>query len=260
MNQPDFDFDLVDPNAVESSIPVYPVAQWHNGQRTLKAAGGVQYAGGVVLPAKYLSDGSGIPAWTTERIIFRSGKEESALTTGKIVMAAVRTRFRWFAKQGTETVYYPRNAYVMGAHMRGHLQVLAAVKGADGPIVVTFKGKASQAFEALMKDFSARVVHTANRLAPKGKALPRYAFWMSVTPGPHTKAGNAGRESFVTLPALDLPADISRDYLRSIYVGRDNLVRLQEWYHDADPWADAWEKTGVERADAASEIEEEIAG
>lgn len=256
MSQPDFDYDVVDPNATERSIPAYPVAQWHNGQLALKAAGGVHYTGGAVLPARYFSDGFRIPAWTTERITFRSGREETALTAGKVVMAPIRTRFRWFARQGTETVYYPRNAYIMGAHMRGHLQVLAAIQGADEPVVVTFKGKASQAFEALMKDFSAKVVQAANRLAPKEKALPRYAFWMSMVPGPHTKAGNSGQEAFVTLPVLVLPADISRDFLRSIYVGRQNLIRFQEWYREAEPWAEAWEKTGVEHADAAAEGEE----
>ncbi len=255
MSQPDFDYDVVDPNAAERAIPVYPVAQWHNGQRALKAAGGVQYAGGAILPARYLPDGLRIPSWSTERITFRSRKEESTLTADKVVMAPIRMRFRWFAQQGTETVYFPRSAYVMGAHMRGHLQVLAAIQGADEPVVVTFKGKASQAFEALMRDFSAKVVHAANRLAPKEKALPRYAFWMSIAPGPHTKAGSNGQEAFVTLPALALPADISRDLLRSIYVGRENLIRFQEWYREAEPWVDVWEKTGVEPADAASEGE-----
>jgi uncharacterized protein YukE len=256
VSQPDFDYDVVDPNAAERSVPTYPVAQWHNGQRALKAAGGVQYTGGAVLPARYLPGRFRISSWAMERITFRSGKEERALTSDKVVMAPIRARFRWFARQGTETIHYPRSAYVMGAHMRGHLQVLAAIRGADEPIVATFKGKASQAFEALMKDFSAKVVQVVNRLAPKGKSLPRYAFWMSIAPGPHTKTGSAGQEAFVTLPTLALPADISRDFLQTIYVGRENLIRFQEWYREAEPWADAWEKTGVEHADSASEGEE----
>lgn len=260
MNQSDFDFDVVDPDTAERSIPVYPVAQWHNGQQALKALGGVQLAGGIVLPKKYVSEGSRLPGWTEERMTFRSGKEETALTAQKLIMSPIRTRFRWFARQGTDTVYYPRSAYVMGAHLRGHLQVLAAVKGANAPIVVTFKGKASQIFEALLKDFSGKVVQTANRTAPKGKSLPRFAFWMSVSPGPHTKAGSPGRESFITPPTLDLPAEISRDYLRSMFIGRDNLIRFQEWYREAEPWIAAWERTGVEQTDAAPESEEEIAG
>jgi hypothetical protein len=257
MSNTDFDLDAVDPNAAEQAVPSYPVAQWHNGQQALKALGGVQYTGGVVLPTKYLADGFALPGWAALRMTFRSGKEEAALTARTAVLAPIRTRFRWFARQGSETAYYPRNAYAMGANMRGHLQVLAAVKGADEPIVITFKGKASQAFETLSKDFGAKVVQAANRQAPKGKALPRYAFWMTVSPGPHVKAGSSGQEAVVTLPGLDLPADITKEFVRSLYVGRDNLIRFQEWYQQAGPWTEAWEKMGVEHAEPASEHEDD---
>lgn len=253
MTSSDFDFDVVDPNATEQTIPVYPVAQWLNGQQALKALGGVQFSGGVVLPSRYLSDCPSFPGWARERITFRSGKEEEAITAHAISVAPIRTRFRWFARQGGETAYYPRHAFVMGANMRGHLQVLAAVQGAAEPIVITFKGKASQAFESLLKDFGAKVVQVANRQAPKGKSLPRYAFWMPVVAGSHAKAGGAGHESVVTLPTLALPADISQDYLRSLYIGRENLIRFQKWHQEADPWVDAWEKSGGEHGEAAGE-------
>lgn len=256
MSHQDFDFDVVDPKAAEQTVPVYPVAQWLNGQQALKAVGGVQYAGGVVLPAKYLS-GKAMPGWDSERITFRSGKEEPAFTLQKTVLAPIRSRFRWFARQGSETVYYPRNAFVMGANMRGHLQVLAAVQGADEPLVITFKGKASQSFEALLKEFGVKVVQQANRHAPKEKPLPRYAFWMTVAPAAHAKAGGTGHEAVVTLPLLPLPGDISPEYLRSIYVGRDNLIRFQQWYREAEPWVDAWERSGVEQAESSGEHEEQ---
>ena len=41
MSQPDFDYDVVDPAAADKTVPVYPVAQWFNGQKALKALGGV---------------------------------------------------------------------------------------------------------------------------------------------------------------------------------------------------------------------------
>ena len=260
MSQPDFDYDVVDPKAAEQSVPVYPVAQWHNGQKAMKALGGVQFTGGVILPKKYLPDGFALPGWTEERITFRSGKEESALTAREVALAPIRTRFRWFARQGAETAYFPRNAFVMGANMRGHLQVLVAVKGAAEPIVITFKGKASQAFETALKDFSAKVVHAANRQAPKGKALPRYAFWMTIAPGPHAKAGSAGQEAMVTLPTLGLPPEITKEHMRSSYVGRDNLIRFQEWHQEAEPWAEAWGKPGPEHAEPAFDYDDEPDG
>jgi hypothetical protein len=260
MSSSDFDYDVVDPNAAEEVVPVYPVAQWHNGQQALRALGGVQFTGGVILPKKYLPDGFTLPCWTTERITFRSGKEETAFTSHNVTIAPIRTRFRWFVRQGTETCYYPRQAFVMGANMRGHLQVLAAVQGADEPIVITFKGKASQSFEMLLKDFSGKVLSAANQHAPKGKALPRYAFWMPLAPGPHSKAGSSGQESIVTPPTLGLPADISEEYVQSMYVGRENLIRFQEWHQQAAPWTDAWEKTGAVHADTVSDHEDEPDG
>jgi hypothetical protein len=238
---PDFDYDIVDPNATEQSIPAYPVAQWYNGKQALKSAGGVQYCGGIVLPTKYLPGGVVPDGWKIEGITFGSGKEETAATTQKIIFAPIRSRFHWFAKQGEETIYYPRNAYVAGANMRGHLQVLSAIHGIDEPIVITFKGKASQAFKALLKDFDTKVTRIANRTAPKGKPLPRYAFWMTIIPGAHSKAGKTGQESVVTPPSLALPADITKEYLLSCYVGRENLVRYQEVYGQADMWVNAWE-------------------
>jgi len=260
MSNADFDYDVVDPNASEQVVPVYPVAQWLNGQQALKALGGVQFSGGVVLPEKYLTEGSSLPGWTKERITFRSGKEEAALTAQNVSIAPIRTRFRWFARQGNETAYYPRHAFVMGANMRGHVQVLAAVQGVSDPIVITFKGKASQSFESLLKDFGAKVVQPANRQAPKGKALPRYAFWMPVVPGPHTKAGSVGHDSVVTLPTLGLPGEITQEFLKSLYVGRDSLIRFQEWYQEAGAWVDAWEKSGVEHAEQAGDHEDEPDG
>jgi hypothetical protein len=260
MSQSDFDYDVVDPKAAEQIIPVYPVAQWHNGQQALKALGGVQFTGGVVMPKRHLPEGFAFPGWIEERITFRSGKEETALTSREVALAPIRTRFRWFVRQGNETAYFPRNAYVMGANMRGHLQVLAAIQGGDPPIVITFKGKASQAFETALKDFSAKVVQAANRQAPKGQALPRYAFWMLISPGPHSKAGSGGQDAMVTLPTLGLPAEMTREQLRSAYVGRDNLIRFQEWQQEASPWVEAWEKHGSEHAESAFDHDDEPDG
>lgn len=242
-SEADFDFDIVDPDAADQSAPLYPVAQWFNGKPALKAVGGVQYSGGVILPAKYLPYGLMVDGWTIGEMSFGSGKEETVLTTQRLIFAPIRGRFRWFVKQGEETIRYPRSAFASG--MRGHLQVLSAVKGIDEPIVITFKGKASQAFGSLAKDFATKVVHTANRTAPKGKPLPCYAFWMTVIPGAHSKAGKTGQEAVVTLPTLTLPNDITREYLMSCYVGRKNLGNFQEIYRQADAWAGAWE-TDVE--------------
>ena len=62
----------------------------------------------------------------------------------------------------------------------------------------------------------------------------------------------------VTLPTLGIPSEITREYLLSRYVGRENLIRFQEWYRDAGSWVEAWEKSGMEHAEATGEHEDEV--
>jgi hypothetical protein len=75
-------------------------------------------------------------------------------------------------------------------------------------------------------------------------------------PGPEARGTNL----VVTLPTLGLPADITREYLRSPFIGRDSLIRFQELYQEAGAWVDAWEKSGVEHAEMAADHEEEPDG
>jgi hypothetical protein len=141
--------------------------------------------------------------------------------------------------------------------MRGHVQALCGVHGFDFPVVVTFKGKASQEFERLLREFSQKVQEAAYRLTrERGAAagvtpnnlnkFPRFAFFMRLAPGPHIKVGQKGQESIITPPVLELPSVISDEYLSKIYVGRERLVELQQIYHDAAEWASAWDRPGAE--------------
>jgi hypothetical protein len=101
-------------------------------------------------------------------------------------LAVIRTRFRWFVVYNGVTTYYPRSGYQADSGMRGHVQALCGVHGFDQPIVVTFKGKASQEFERLLRRFAQKVQEAAHRVtreAPGGLAansqnrFPRFAFY-----------------------------------------------------------------------------------
>src|SRR5258706_6364022 len=193
------DLDIVDQSTVETSAPAYPVAQWLHGDPKMAGAGGVAHTGGIILPAKSLDD-SVAPAsgWTRTTVAFSSGKSEAALAAPKPRLAVIRTRFRWFVTYNGVTTFYPRSGYVAESGMRGHVQALCGVHGFDFPIVVTFKGKASQEFERLLRDFSQKVQEAAHRLSrEKGAAarvsgttpnrFPRFAFYMRLAAGPHVK-------------------------------------------------------------------------
>ena len=252
------DLDIVDQATVETAGPTYPVAQWLHGDPKLAAAGGVAHTGGIILPAKYLDDNlAPAPGWTRTTVAFSSGKSEAVLAAQKPRLAVIRTRFRWFVVYNGVTTFYPRSGYVAESGMRGHVQALCSVHGFDFPIVVTFKGKASQEFERLLREFSQKAQEAAYRLARERAAassvapnsqnrFPRFAFYMRLAPGPHIKVGQKGQESIITPPVLELPSVLSDEYLSKIYVGRQRLVELQVQYHEAAEWAAAWDRPGAE--------------
>lgn len=251
------DLDVVDQSAVEQTGPQYPVGQWLHGDPKLAAAGGVMHTGGIVIPDKYLDDSiAPAPGWVRTNVAFSSGKSEAVLAAQKPRLAVIRTRFRWFATYNGVTTYYPRSGYQADSGMRGHVQALCGVHGFETPVVMTFKGKASQEFERLLAEFSQKVQEAAYRVAresskasggkPSASRFPRFAFYMRLAPGPHVKVGQRGQESIITPPVLELPAVIAEDYLSKIYVGRDRLEELQVIYHDAAQWAAAWDRPGAE--------------
>ena len=251
------DLDVLDPTTVDNSGPIYPVAQWLHGDPKLASAGGVAHTGGVILPAKYLGEQlAPAPGWTRTTVAFSSGKSEAVLASQKPRLAVIRTRFRWFVVYNGVTTFYPRSGYVAESGMRGHVQALCAVHGYDFPIVVTFKGKASQEFERLLRDFSQRVQDAVNRvLRDKGTVggesahnsrFPRFAFYLRLAAGPHLRVGQKGQESIITPPVLEIPATLSEEYLSKIYVGRERLVALQQMYHESAEWGAAWDRPGAE--------------
>ncbi|MCC6191973.1 MAG: hypothetical protein IT318_23330 [Anaerolineales bacterium] len=254
------DIDIVDQTTIEATGPLYPVAQWLHGDPKLAAAGGVAHTGGVILPAKYLDDSiAPAPGWSRTTVGFSSGKSEAVLAAHKPRLAVIRTRFRWFVVYNGVTTYYPRPGYVADSGMRGHVQALCGVHGFDFPIVVTFKGKASQEFERLLREFSQKAQEAAYRLArEKERAaaarvapnsqnrFPRFAFYMRLVPGPHVKVGQKGQESIITPPVLEMPSVVSEEYLSKVYVGRDRLQEFQQAYHEATEWGAAWDRPGAE--------------
>jgi len=241
------DLDVVDPSTVEIYGPTYPIAQWLNGDPKLALSGGVAYTGGVILPLKYLKeDVAPAPGWMEETIAFSTGKSEPVLAAPTPKLAVIRTRFRWFVSSDGLTTYYPRANYVQETGMRGHLQALCGIEGYEFPVVVTFKGKASQEFERLLKVFNQTIQEAYQRSIQSHKHFPRFAFYLTLQPGPHVKVGQKGQESMITPPALELPNTLTRDDLSQMYVGRERLVYFQQLYHDATEWAAAWDRPGTE--------------
>lgn len=245
------DLEVVDQTTVEALGPTYPVAQWLNGDPKMAAAGGVAHTGGVILPVKYLGDAfDPAPGWTKTTVAFSSGKSEAVLAAPKARLAVIRTRFRWFVTQNGVTTYFPRSGYMAETGMRGHVQALCGVAGYDFPIVITFKGKASQEFERLLREFTQKIQDAATHAARNNGRLagyfPRFAFYMKLGAGPHIKAGPKGQDAIITPPVLELPQELNGEYLNRIYVGREWLQAFQQIYHETAEWATTWDKPGAE--------------
>jgi hypothetical protein len=258
------DLELVDPSTVETGGQLYPVAQWLHGDTKLAASGGVAHTGGIILPEKYIpGDLAPPPGWPRTRIAFNNGKAEEVLAAQHPRLAVVRTRFRWFVNYNGVTTFYPRAAYVASSGMRGHLQVLCGIRGFDFPIVVTFKGKASQAFETMLREFSQKTAEASARLArvtkpgEKPRRFPRFAFYLALAPGPHVKVGSKGQESLVTPPVPAWPEVMAEEYLGKAYVGREKLMELQQVYLDAADWVAAWDQAGAETEADDAESDDE---
>lgn len=243
------DLDAVDPTTIEQSGALYPVAQWLHGDPKLAAVGGIVHTGGIILPTKYVDESiAPPPGWSRTTVAFSSGKSEDVLACQKPKLAVIRTRFRWFVIFNGVASYYPRSAYIENSGMRGHIQALCSVPGFDFPISVAFKGKASQAFEKILKEFADKTSTAAAKMVKGNKParFPRFAWYMKLSAAPHVKVGQKGQESIITPPTLDLPTVLTDEYMGKIYVGRDKLIEYQGYYHGAAEWVAAWDRSGAE--------------
>ncbi len=249
---------LNDRNVVDETLaegPQFVSGQWLNGNPRLAQVGGVACTGGLIVEVgKFDGAAPQLPKWKLEQVTFeRANTPIEVLAAQTTALAVIATRFCWFrVVDGKKEYYHRSNPPKTGK--RGKLQVLAAVYGLeDYPIAFTFTGTNSIAITEAMRTFREKVVDAASKLAAadakaKGEKAVRYpalAFWMKIAAGQPEKAGQAGQQSTVTPPGLVLPAEINADVLGQIYVGKDRLVRFQQWNHEAKPWAAQWDALGA---------------
>ncbi len=239
----DYDFEYVDPDAQEAEELRLPRVTWLNGKTAMKAAGGIAYTGGMTAKRESLKEGAEIPNWTVGSFE-AGGKVIETLENTNPVITVVRYRRRW-AKFDDNVCqdWYP----ITGQHQDGYkIQIEAAgfIKGFDLPVRFDLRGHASTALLDAMRDHAGKVVAVANRKAPQGKALPAYAFWLRLKAGAHEKVGK-GKQSDATKPQLVAPKEITDDYVRQLYVGREMLLRSQELFRELDDWAREWNGQAV---------------
>lgn len=227
----------------------YPSAQWHNGAIANKAAGGVPYTGGLLLPAAKLPEGAKITGtwkgpldWT-----FETGKTEPVFAASEAFIALLQRRRRWFNKSesGKPTVYYT-DAQASGRRdLRSQLQVLCAVKGVPVPIIISVKGERSRAMDKAMSSFFQNVILAANNL--DNCKHPLYHYWLkiasSVAAGGDQgfiPVGTDGHRKSVALPVAVLPEVVDEAYLQKAAVPEPLRAQCAQWRELALPWSKAW--------------------
>ena len=245
------DWDAYQPNpaAVRNRF-IYPYAQWKHGREELEPIGGVDYYGGILIPAKYLPEDAALRGWATTNTKF-SRKKEATYSTTTPNLAVLRWRFRWVLKNGDgKTPVTDFNAAAFS-----QLHVLAAMEGYDSsPVQLCLIGKSKTTpFTNARKTMMERVVNPANiARAERQRAanqlvtpLPHYAFWMPLAADAHQPIGEGSESSTVTPLILALPQMQGPALYKALFVGPDNLRKFENWYLESEGWETAWGKPQV---------------
>lgn len=248
---------------IEPETESRPSIQWIQGQKQLKAAGGVAYLGGFFIPSKNLPGDFEIPAgFEAGEHTFRTGKTESGYFGLSAEIALIATRRCWMKKDGSATRYYPWKEYAQGA--KGQIQSLVLVKGCNMPLVMSFNGKTKgESYEALAAAADA-LAGKLNVALPKGaRRYPRMTFFVPVissaavdpVKGFVMAVGKDDKSSPVTPmiihPTLGDLKNITDKTLERQYVGDEAFELCQIWYQEAVAagWLEAWNRAAVVEED-----------
>lgn len=237
MSQEDFELiEGLDEGAHDKREIIFPRAQWFSGNSKLKGKKMFEALGGIIIPKKEWVKAIALPAWDKIEITFDSGESEQCVFSQASRFVVIRSRrvFCRVGQDGKETDYSTR----WREGLKSKNQHLVIFEGCDQVFSLNIKSTTGGAFEAAISDHCTNVVNKANATAKQ--QLPPYAFWMNITPSGYTTVGKSNQSKTVTHPALTLPEDIDREWIKKQFVGASNVLRFQAVYKATQDWADAW--------------------
>jgi hypothetical protein len=231
----DMHIDGLDEEAQEHREPVYAAIQWINGEK--KAAPGIQKEGGFFINSREQKKAALLPGWEKVEITFENGDTDEGPGALRARIAVIRSRKCWTRKGADgKSTYFPWNRYEKG--MSSKQQYLVAIEGCPEIFSLSVKGTTGIAIEAALSEHQKKVVSAARMLAKQ--TLPPYAFWLELRGGEYTQVGSGGDTSWTTPPRIVLPAQLDRNALAKLFVGKDSLLSYQQAFKDADAWAARW--------------------
>jgi hypothetical protein len=268
----------IDPASVESNGPSFPMLQWNYGEYKNKKLGNdsMDYAGGWFVNGDNVDAATMIAAgWKPESWTHDNGTETSGFYSRSVAVSIIGMRRRWEVAENSSgnRVSFPWSKYdaalasASGKKPSGRLHVLVIVKGLEsiGPMVLTLKGAASQAFNGSKNNpgvigrFAQTVIAAANAASdaaakkngkPAGKKWPYRAFWLPVGAARDAEGtpvfeefGSGNEKKKLCVPvALGLPAKAADVNLKRHYIGEDLLSTVNTLVVEYGEWMVAWDK------------------
>ena len=173
-------------------------------------------------------------------------KDGDGFTTDTLSIIPIRKRYQAYFEttEGNRKVktWLPAGKYETGARI--YTEILCLMQGYDGLVILAVKGLTGKALTnkttGIFTQFRDTVVATAKETLKKGKKIPPFAFWIPITTQRDTKNRvvytDTGHGSTVTLPALDIKGEVTRETAKRLYVGPDLLGRLADMYAEHNEW------------------------
>jgi len=238
VNDNDFDYDVVDPDAREVSSLQFPTVMWRHGSPSFKKyPDTMAFRGGFFFDYESAGLSTVIPGWTEEAFEGDEG-EVSGLWAPVADITIVRYRQRWFLPDSRPTKYLPWDQYK--EPYRSQMQAVGFIKGYETPVQFSLKGTLNRYLKSVIREHESKVMSVANKTAPEGRELPVYACYMTVETSGISKAGKGDATHDVTMPRIVLPQTVTREWCLERYVGKERLLASQKLFHDLAPWILEW--------------------
>ena len=218
----DIEWDVVQGENTDFTTQ-YPRLQWVHGN---KQAAGFMKRGGLFISKEQYPNFTG-EGFEPSTLITRDGSEIEGYAATKAKLAVIRIKHQW-VKDET----YGKNVPL--AH------VLCVVKGCPDLLCVSLKGASkSLDFQKAFNTHIGQNVAFANRTRPSGAAaLEPFSLWFPLIAGEQISISSKDGKSSsaVTLPTLDAPAELTRDYVVSLWAGRENYTAFAGYFRETSAW------------------------
>ena len=230
----DFNLDGFSFTPDAQEVQGYPRIYWRNGAKQAQA-GGFFYAS-----SRDFAE-LGAPWEAVELYNDEPGFKASAL---KIAVIRKRSQaFTEYLPEGSKDkvkVWYDH--WKLGRQL--YTELLCLMEGYDGLVTLVAKGLTGRALTAknvgILPRHAELILKEAQKTWKGDGVVPPWAFWVPIG----TKLGPKGKPEFIdtgygstiTPPDLAISGEVSRDTLKSLFVGRELLDIGLEAYHDHAEW------------------------